>query len=276
MMIMDTVDISLLKIEIYQPQAHYRIPFSYQRRLTYPLPPYSTVLGLIANILGIRNLPGQEEPCIKENCNCDYHKLKNLKISICGNFKAKTTEYTWFRNLSKDSHVERFGYINNRYVAGHIEHIGGQIPCFIDILNDVNIIIYLYHEDTSFLEKIKHYFEKGNSRTSPLHLGRSEDWIVIKEINLVNYLIVEEINGDYANFFWVPERIFDIGININFKFEKIQGLIYNLTTFYKIRDGVRNFEYIRVKLNDGNLGDVSSFYDPKAKIPIFLADLRGI
>lgn len=272
---MNIVDISLLKIKIYQPQAHYRIPFSYQRRLTYPLPPYSTVLGLIANVLGIRNLPGQEEPCIKENCNCDYHKLKGLKISICGSFKAKTTEYIWFRNLAKESHVERFRAVNNRYVAGHIEHIGGQIPCFTDILNEVNIIIYLYHEDVYFLEKIKYSFEKGNSRISPLHLGRSEDWIVIKEFDFIDNIVIEELNGDYNNFFWIPEKLFNKGVDLDFKFEKIYGLIYNLTTFYKIKDGARNFEYIRVKLSDGNFGDILSFYDPKENLPFFLADLGG-
>lgn len=90
-----------LKIKIYQPQAHFRIPFSYRRRHTYPVPPYSTVLGLIANVLGIRNLPGQEEPCVNDNCNCLYHKLKRINIGVCGNFETKVEEYFWLRNLEK-------------------------------------------------------------------------------------------------------------------------------------------------------------------------------
>lgn len=45
----------VLKIKIYQPDAHYRIPFSYQRRFTYPIPPYSTVKGLICNVMGIKS-----------------------------------------------------------------------------------------------------------------------------------------------------------------------------------------------------------------------------
>ncbi|MCX7942695.1 MAG: type I-B CRISPR-associated protein Cas5b [Dictyoglomaceae bacterium] len=270
---MGKINFPLLKIKIYQPQAHYRIPFTYQRRHTYPIPPYSTVLGLIANVLGIKNLPGQEEPCLKENCNCIYHKFKKLKISICGNFKDKSTEYTWLRNLSKEAHEKRFICSKNRYVAGHIEHIGGQAPCLIDILNDVNIIIYLYHEDYNFLETIKESFNNPNNRTSPLHLGRAEDWIIIKEIDILKTFIIEEINGDYKNFFWIPEKTFDLGYN--FDFNKINGLVYNLTTFYKIVNGSRNFEYIRVKLNDGNLGDIYSLYDPNEDIPIFLGDLGG-
>ncbi|MGB9857917.1 MAG: type I-B CRISPR-associated protein Cas5b [Dictyoglomaceae bacterium] len=262
--------IKALKIKIYQPQAHYRIPFTYGRRHTYPIPPYSTVLGLIANVLGIRNIPGQEEPCINENCNCDYHKLKEVKISICGKFVAKTTEYTWLRNLSKEAHTKRFGVVENRYVGGYIEHIGGQIPAFIDILNEVNILIYLYHYDINFLEKIKETFENPVNDRSPLHLGRAEDWIVIEDLDYVD-LVIDEINGNYGYFFWVPEKIFFD----KFDFDKVEGLLYNLPTFYKIKDGIRNFVYIRTKLNDGNLGDILGYLDEKEDIPIFLADLKG-
>jgi len=269
---MNSFEIEVLKIKIYQPQAHYRIPFAYQRRHTYPIPPYSTVLGLIANILGIRNVPGQEEPCIKENCNCPYHKLKKIKISICGNFSSKSTEYIWLRNLNKDEHIKRFGVVKNRFFSGHIEHIGGQIPCSIDILNDVHVLIHIYHEDRKFLEEIKERFENPINRSSPLHLGRAEDWIFLEELKFVN-LKTCEIGGNYNYFFWVPEKVFNLRDKI--KLEEIDGLIYNLTTFYKIRDGIRNFDYIKVKLNDGNLGDISTYFDSQEEVPIFLADLKG-
>jgi CRISPR-associated protein Cas5, N-terminal domain len=64
-----------LRLKIYQPQAHYRVPFTYQRRHTYPIPPYSTVIGLLCNVLGIRNLEGDGEPKSE-----DYEKLKNCKF----------------------------------------------------------------------------------------------------------------------------------------------------------------------------------------------------
>ncbi|MGB9677695.1 MAG: CRISPR-associated protein Cas5, partial [Candidatus Ratteibacteria bacterium] len=69
------------KLKIYQPQAHYRIPFTYQRKHTYPIPPYSTIIGLLCNVLGIRNYRGEGEPCENQNnCSCNYHKLKKIKI----------------------------------------------------------------------------------------------------------------------------------------------------------------------------------------------------
>ena len=113
----------VLKINIYQPQAHYRMPFTYQRRHTYPIPPYSTILGFLCNILGIKNYNGNGGPNEEK-----FDKLKKTKIAICGKFEIKTTEYTWFRNLEKDSHIKRFGTAENRFVNGHIEQIGGQTP----------------------------------------------------------------------------------------------------------------------------------------------------
>ncbi|WAM33738.1 type I-B CRISPR-associated protein Cas5b [Caldicellulosiruptor morganii] len=264
--------IKALKIKIYQPQAHYRIPFSYQRRHTYPLPPYSTVMGLVANVLGIKNLPGQEEPCTKENCGCAYCNYKMIKIGVCGNFKSKSIEYTWLRNLNKEYHIKRFGTVANRNVAGHIEHIGGQSPCSIDILNDVRIFVYLYHHDNSFLNEIKWSFENMEKKSSILHLGRAEDWIVIEDLKEVE-LSVEEINGNYRQFFWIPERIFGTGFGEEFK--KVSGLVYSLPTFYRIINGSRNFYYMKSKLNDGNMGDIFAYFDHEEKIPVFFADLKG-
>ncbi len=260
-----------LKIKIYQPQAHFRVPFSYRRRHTYPIPPYSTVLGLIANVLGIKNIPGQEEPCVSNNCRCLYHKLKQIKIGVCGNFETKVEEYFWLRNLKAESHIGRFGSVTNRNVGGHIEHIGGQMPCVTDVLNNVRIFIYLYHYDKYFLEIVKSSFENPINKTSVMHLGRAEDWILIEEIRYID-LIIHKINGNYKNFFWVPEKVFII--NGNFDFKKVNGLAYNVTSFYKIQNGVRNFRYVKAKLNNGDFGDVVAYFDTEDNIPVFFTDLE--
>lgn len=263
----------VLKIKIYQPSAHFRVPFTYQRRHTYPIPPYSTVIGFLCNILGIKNERGAGEPCEEKNCSCDYHKLKKIKISICGSFDCKTTEYMWFRNLEKRSHISRFGSIENRYVGGHIEHIGGQQPVLIDILNEVNLSIYLYHEDKKFLEKIKKSIENPQNRIYPLHLGRAEDWIVIKELDDEVELKINDIEGNYNLFFWIPEKFFKTN-EIKIDFKRVKGLLHTLPTFYKIIDGTRGFCYTRVKLNDGDLGEIKTFYDEIENLPVFFADFE--
>ncbi|HGJ64392.1 TPA: type I-B CRISPR-associated protein Cas5 [bacterium] len=265
----------ILRLKIYQPQAHYRIPFTYQRRHTYPLPPYSTVIGFLVNALGIIN---QEDDLYKNG-------IKNLKISIAGKFESKTTEYIWFRNLSKEKHIQRFGYVENREVNGHVEHIGGQSPMSIDVLNEVHLLIYLYNPQFEYLLKIKDGICNPQKRLEILHLGRAEDWIVIEEepklLNIDNFECKQR-DADYKHFFWIPEKIFQMN-NHQINVEKIDGLLYNLPTFCEIenyqntfnRHGARRFEYIRTKLNDGKIKETELLLDKKLKLPIFLGDFNG-
>jgi len=264
----------ILRLRIYQPQAHYRVPFTYQRRHTYPIPPYSTVIGFLCNVLGIDN---QEKD--------EYKKLRTIKISIAGRFESKTTEYTWFRNLSK--HVERFGSVENRSIGGHVEHIGGQSPISIDVLNDVRLVIHLAHEDRSFLDRIRSALENPVHRLEILHLGRAEDWIVIEELSQVSQLSSFEVcrvDADFRHFFWIPEHFYlPEAKDSASDFDRYEGLRYRLPTLWTVEDyartrnrhGRRIFKYITVKLSDGLLKERRFLFDRECKLPVFLADLGG-
>lgn len=258
----------VLKLVIYQPQAHYRVPFTFQRRHTYPLPPYSTVIGLLCNILGIKNPKGEGEP---EDEN--YKKLRKTKISICGIFESKTIEYVWFRNLSPKSHNDRFGWKHNRKIFGQTEHPGGQQPVLIDVLNDVRLWIYLYHEDLVFLKNLENLLKKPVNRNAPLHLGRAEDLVVFEEIKNVE-LGRTEIGANFEKFFWIPEDLFHGEIH----FEKIAGLVYKIPTFYILKNGFRTFRYVKVKLNNGEIElakfGMYSLFDHEERLPVFLADFE--
>ncbi len=266
---------NFLRIKIYQPQAHYRIPFTYRIRHTYPLPPYSTVIGFLINTLGIYN---QENDLYKNG-------IKQLKISIAGRFESKITEYIWFRNLSKKKHNQRFSYAENRKLNGHIEHIGGQDPMSIDVLNDVHLLIYLYHHNPDFIIEIKNNMTNPEKRLEVLHLGRAEDWIVLEEepkvLNSDDFEFRRR-DADYKHFFWIPEKIYQTD-GYRLDFQKFDGLLYNLPTFCEIenyqytfnRHGKRQFEYIRTKLNDGKLKETGLLLDKELNMPIFLGDFNG-
>jgi CRISPR-associated protein Cas5t len=260
--------VKLLRLRIYQPQAHYRIPFTYQRRHTYPIPPYSTVIGFLCNVLGIDN---QSKP--------EYEKLRSIKMSIAGRFESKTTEYIWFRNLSKAAHIGRFSTVENRSVGGHIEHIGGQSPISIDILNEIHLIIYLGHDDESFLETIKDTLLNPVGRLEILHLGRAEDWIVFEDephlIDIDDKL--QRRDANYGHFFWIPRNHGCYGT--------VDGLLYRLPTFWEVQDfdktlnrhGIRNFDFIPTKLNDGLLVNQQLLIDSKIGrngMPVFLAQFQ--
>lgn len=247
-----------LRVEIYQPQAHYRIPFTYQRRHTFPIPPYSVIKGFLCNVLGI--LSGIQNVDDDERLK----KLRLLQIAIAGRFENKTTEYIWFRNLYKKNHEERYGYMSNRFIHGEVCHIGGQQPILIDILNDVHLVIHLIHESREFLNEIMNALNNPIKRTQPLHLGRAEDWIVLKNKVIEVQLNLEKVYGAYNYFFWIP-----------MEFENAEGLPYRVPSFYFIKGNLRNFEYINVFLNDGKVKGLNCYYDDVLNLPIFPARFTG-
>ncbi len=247
---MDKLNALILKI--YQPQAHYRIPFSFQRRHTYPIPPYSTIVGFLCNILQVSD----------DEKFSDY--FNGMKIAILGTFKSKSTEYTWFRNLQKDSHKSRFGNLDRKF-QGTFEHPGGQMPTYIDILNDVQLWIYIAHRKESLLDELKEKLQNPpKNRVSPLHIGRAEDWIVIQKLKEVE-LEYREIMGNFGRFFWIPED--------NENYENIEGLIYKLPIYYKLRNNQRIFTFKKVKLNNGEL-KCRTLFDNEEKLPVFFLELK--
>jgi CRISPR-associated protein Cas5t len=231
------------------------------------------VIGFLCNVLGIDD---QEKP--------EYEKLLRIKISIAGRFESKTTEYIWFRNLSKDAHVARFGSVENRSIGGHIEHIGGQSPISIDVLNEVRLTLYLAHEIRDFLEIVRSSLENPTRRLEVLHLGRAEDWIVLEEISNIEEISkfgVMRRDGNYSHFFWIPERIWMLDTpNGKKPYDSFEGLLYRVPSFWTVADYERTrnrheqriFEYMPAKLNDGLLVGGSFLYDESANLPIFLAD----
>lgn len=256
-----------LKVKIFQPTAHYRMPFTYQRRHTYPIPPYSTIIGFLCNMLGIY-YQGNEH----------FDKLKDCKLSISGRFDIKLTEYIWFRNLSKSAHEKYFGSTAIREKNGEINHIGGQSPMRIDVLENMYLNIHITSEDVSFLEELKTNLSNPLNRLETVHIGRAEDWIVYESIEMVD-LSTESKDKNYNHFFWVPQYIWKTE-NATLDFDKVDGLFYNLPVFSTIKDyektydrnGERSFDYMRSKLNDGALIGMEYLFD--GEMPVFFADLK--
>lgn len=257
-----------LLIKIYQPTAHYRIPFTYQRRHTYPIPPYSTVIGFLCNMLGI-DYQGNEQ----------YEQLKKCKLSVSGRFEQKLTEYIWFRNLSKGSHEKYFGSAETREKNGEINHIGGQSPMRIDVLENMHLNIHLSGNE-NFLRELETYLHNPVNRLETVHLGRAEDWLVFESIKLVD-LDKSDRDKNYNHFFWIPQHI-ETAETIAFDFNKVEGLFYNLPVFVTIKDyektynrhAERSFSYMRSKLNDGAITGMEYWYDEQSGVPVFLADLN--
>ncbi|MDW8093973.1 MAG: type I-B CRISPR-associated protein Cas5b [Caldimicrobium sp.] len=270
-----------LRLIIYQPHAHYRIPFSVARRHTYPIPPYSTVIGFLCNVCGIND---QRQELYRD-------VIRKLKISIAGRFEVKTTEMIWFRNLAKENHENFYGHYTIREKNGQVGHPGGQMPVKIDVLENVRLVIHLYHEDETALRSLEEHLRNPVNRLQVIHLGRAEDWIVYEDISVLNDedFRYGRYDKNYEYFFWVPERIFipskfvNEGEKNSTSWDKFEGIIYILTTFSKIEgyethfnhNAKRHYERIRAKLNDGGIRGVKVLFDKDVKLPVFFMDASG-
>lgn len=158
-------------LEIFQPFAQYRNPFTFDYAQTYPLPPKSTIIGMLQNALG------------------RYYdeKLYNLKVSVHGSFETKFWNYQslikgdlslkkyngrlkiWNR-WDKKKNVGYFLYTENRESQ--------RSPTFQEELFNGHYYIFLRGDKNTLLE-----IEKSLSKPSKiLYLGRSEDIIFIKKI----------------------------------------------------------------------------------------------
>lgn len=270
----------ILRLKIFQPHAHYRIPFTFSRRHTYPIPPYSTIIGFICNLLGIKN---QEEEKFK--------KLKEgISLAIYGKFESLTKEYLWLRNLEKDSHKDRFGFENNRIIDHIPEHPGGQMPTRIDVLENVSLIIYIYHPQEDFLRELEETFKNPQERVYPLHLGRAEDLLLFEDkpeeaIKIID--ITEDkkpFYGQFEYYTWIPHPSYLLDRKFypqEFEkfFVKIKGSCHFITSFYEIKNGMRNFKYIFVKLFEQgdfpfDFGTPFEFLmDNELNIPLFFAKM---
>ena len=171
-----------IKLKLYQNMVNYKVPTSFQLKESYPLPPYSTVIGMVHSL-------------------CDFKEYKPMKISISGSYFSKVNDlYTRyeFKNgnpFEMGRHqLNVNGYGINRGVAT------------AELLVDVNLTIHIIPEDQSeeFLNTIFEAFKYPREYPS---LGRREDIVLIKDVRIVDVEkkeIEEDLSNGEDNFAYIP------------------------------------------------------------------------
>jgi CRISPR-associated protein Cas5t len=277
--------VKVLKLHLSAPSGHFRIIHTNDPQRSYPLPPYSTVIGLLANILGNKEL-------------INAMLTSNFSLGIVSKHDTISIEYTWMRNLNKAMHVNRFFLPVNRYYHENREHFGGQVPISVEVLNDVNLYIYLSHSNDMIMHTLFQNTEYPERWFSHLHLGRSEDWACIEDVSF-QLLAVSNKPDDFSNatqyYQWLPrpEVVFGIDKYLpanHYKslYQKMQGNIVLVTSLYKIVEApysdngyIRNFDHIPARLtnnpvpflDDFTLPDL--FVDQELDVPVYMANILG-
>ncbi|RLC76212.1 MAG: hypothetical protein DRI61_13685, partial [Chloroflexi bacterium] len=130
------------------------------------------------------------------------------------------------------------------------EHPGGQQPVRVDVLENVELLIFLGHEDEKFLKDIIQAFKESSQWLYPLHLGRAEDMVIIEELGFVS-VEEKEPSGVLPYYAWLPEDkplVWTAPEDYDRFFSSIYGTYHRVNTFYTLQDGIRVFNAVKTKL----------------------------
>jgi len=148
-----------VRIVLEQETANYRKPTSFQLKESYPLPPPSTVIGMVHNI-------------------CGFDEYIPMDVSIQGSYFSRHldlfTRYEFKNGMTYDQTRHQLKVDEYGVVEG---------PGYTELLVDVNLMIHIIPKEEAYLDII---FESFLNPREYISLGRREDIASIKEVKMVN------------------------------------------------------------------------------------------
>ncbi len=185
----------ILKMKLFQETACYKKPFAFKVAETYPLPPYSTVIGMFHKIIGAK--PGEYYP---------------MNISIQGDYESIFSNYQNLRMFKGKGKVT-------------------QMPRNVHQLLNVNLIIHMQAEDET-VEKIYNNVISGKESFT---LGRNEDLVRVDEIKIIDKpkeVRDKFINNHNA---YIPVKYTDEYVNgINYRLNSVYTIKNELRNWEKV------------------------------------------
>lgn len=157
-----------IRIKAYQKTANYRKPTSLIIRESYPLPPYSTVIGMV-------------------HTACEFSEYVPMKVSVAGRYYSSVNDaFTKYEFGNKKYEEGRHQYainVGNNLAYGVNRGLGN-----IQLLVDVELLIYIVPEDENMIGEIQQglLFPK-----TYLSLGRHEDLLRIDSVDVVSLNEIE-------------------------------------------------------------------------------------
>ena len=198
-----------IRVKCFQNLVNYKKPSSFIIKETFPLPPYSTVLGMI-------------------HAACGYTEFHPMKLCIQGTNSGTVSElYTRYSFSAGTKYEEGRHQIcvedGERY--GIFRGIAN-----VELVCDNDMVIHVIPEEDDF-EKVY------NSLKYPpryLSLGRYEDLLDIERVDIVNIHQEDEVE---------TKRDMYIPVSYGIELGDRRGTIYNLTKEYEItKQGLRRWK----------------------------------
>lgn len=214
-----------IRLKLYQNMVNYRVPTSFQLKESYPLPPYSTVSGMVHRV-------------------SEFSEYHPMDISIQGDYYSKVNDlnvrYEFAAaSYEKDRHTFKLHSSEDGRDYGMIRGVTTT-----ELLTDVELMIHIIPHNEEDLEHIYSSFIRPKEYIS---LGRREDIVRIDEVIIVE--LEKKVLED--------EYILNSSAYVPIKFREdydsvTENLtIYNLNRYYEkvlIRKGVEQRQWKKVSV----------------------------
>lgn len=250
-----------IRLKIYQNLVNYKKPTSFQLKESYPLPPYSTVSGMIHFV-------------------CGFKEYKNMEISIQGNYHSKVNDlYTRYEfagaSYEKKRHNIKLKSCEiDKKTGNSQEKYYGAIRgvSTAELLVDVNLLIHIRPKDESLLNVI---FEGLKNPKEYMSLGRREDIARVDEVKIVD---IEEMNTEDESKKLEYNAYIPVNMFVKQDFNS-KGTIYNLNKYYKKVEVkkdtyIRQWEKVKVihgVMNKDEISEDVEFLQDEDNYPVFFA-----
>ena len=200
-----------IKFKIYQNLVNYKVPTSFQLKETFPLPPFSSIIGMIHSL-------------------CGFKEYNRMKVSVKGKSASKVNElYTRYEFKERDTFKPERHQIN-------VDGLGiTRGTAHAELLVDLESTIHVIPENQELLNLILTSLKYPHKYLS---LGRYEDIAYIKDIKIVDVFfkeLDEDLEMEEEIFAYVPLSFFEeekmdsgssrYGVRVN-------GTKYDLATNY--------------------------------------------
>jgi len=238
-----------VRIKIYQNLSNYRKPTSFQLKESYPLPPPSTVIGMV-------------------HFACDFKSYKPMDVSIQGKFDSRVYDLYTRYEFAGATYEEKRHQLKLKSEDGKTYGSTRGIAT-AELLVDVNLILHICPEDQSLIEEIYSSFTNPREFIS---LGRREDIVRIDEVKIVDIkereVEIETLDKEIN--YYVP-------YNENNSLVSTNSTIYNLNKVYhrpinKKEPDFRNWEKVKVYYSGGDNDSIEyeDIYFDNDNLKVFL------
>ncbi len=227
-----------LRLDLYQQTACYKKPFAFKVAETYPLPPYSTVKGMLHHLM-------------------DADKFYDMKISVQGTYDTVLDSYETHYFFKKKKTEEFVISTDGLETPLEFKDIT-SMPIYGHMLFSVNLIIHV-QASVDVINKIINGISNASEHIS---LGRREDLVRIDKCEVVKLKEIED-EPFLSNNAYIPLKYLSnepyFPYRLNWKYEVVKNArIWEKIHVGYVRKGTPIAKFQNFQMDD--YGDLVFFF----------------